>query len=113
MSEYGIYNDEDLIPYDEIVEECNALKEIANGWRENIQYINNGLMDFSDDVLNVEGKTPAETFNELVKKMSKHADDIDEYADAIMKKAGTIKTEEDEELARHKREGCRRSKKKG
>ena len=28
MSEYGIYNDEDLIPYDEIVEECNALNNL-------------------------------------------------------------------------------------
>ena len=102
--EYGIYKEEDILPYDEIVEECNALKTIASGERENIQYISNGLMDFSDDILNVEGKTPVETFTELVKKMTKHADDIDEFADAIIKKAGAIKTEEEAELARHKKE---------
>ena len=40
----------------------------------------------------------------VIKNELGEGEDIDEYADAIMKKAGTIKTEEDEELARHKRE---------
>lgn len=101
--EYGIYKQEDILPYDEIVEECNALKVIASGERENIQYISNGLMEFTDDVINVEGKTPVETFTELVRKMTKHADDIDEFADAIIKKAGEIKAEEEAELERHKK----------
>lgn len=102
--EYGIYSKEDIIPYEEIKIEAEALKEIASGWRENIQYINNGLREFTDDIINVEGKTPVETFTELVTKMTKHASDIDEFADAILSKAAVIKSEEEAELERHQKE---------
>lgn len=110
MTEYGIYNEKDLIAKEELEANCEWLRVTADEWNEIATKITTEIYDFKDENISIEGKNPIENYTELVNKMRGFATELKEYANALSTRVSTIYDEQKAEIERHKKEEEERKK---
>lgn len=95
MAYYNIRKREDMINLSDVTTYCNELKARASDLENYAKKIGDTASDITPEVLSIGGKTPAESFEEVVQYLNSKASALIEFAEAAEERATEIYNEQD------------------
>lgn len=101
---YGITNEKQIIDQSGINKQLKLLEDIASSWKVVASDLQVATLDFNAEDMSIDGKTPVETFEELMERMYRYVGNLEEYVEAVRYNVNTIKVEQELELATYKAE---------